>query len=104
MNLRTIQVTLEDKPGALMRAIGVITAMGANIHSLALRPDDAIEGRSLLTLSAELTPRQLDLALRKLNTLIQVFDARELPSCGGADVHPCHNCSEIASPWTNPRV
>ncbi|HNY40294.1 MAG TPA: hypothetical protein PKJ41_07860 [Bryobacteraceae bacterium] len=99
---QTIQVLLEDKPGALMRAVGLVTAMGSNIHSLTVRPDPAVQGRSCLTLTAELTPRQLDLALRKLNSLIQVFDARELPGPDGPAAYPCHNCREISLPWTPP--
>lgn len=102
MNLRTIQVELEDKPGSLMRAVGLVTAMGANIHSLTVRPHASIQGRACVTLTAELSPRQLDLLLRKLSTLVQVFHARELPVPAGDTALPCHNCREIPPSWTNP--
>lgn len=102
MTLRTIQATLEDKPGALLRAVGLVTAMGANIRSLAVAPDGGHEGRSHLTLTAELTQRQVDLALRKLNSLVQVFHAQELLLPSGDAAIPCHNCKETRPQWINP--
>jgi acetolactate synthase small subunit len=96
---KTIEILLEDKPGTLMRAAGLVTAMGSNIHSLAVQPDPAAPGRSRLTLSAELTPRQLDLILRKLKSFVQVFDARELP---GHRQFTCPICKEVPPPWTTP--
>lgn len=102
MTLRTIQATLEDKPGALLRAVGLVTAMGANIRSLAVAPDCGQEGQSRLTLTAELTPRQVELALRKLNSLVQVLHAQELLLPSGDAAIPCHNCRENRPPWINP--
>ncbi len=101
---KTTQVILEDKPGALMRAAGLITAMGSNIHSLAVVPDLSTPGRSRLTVVAVLTPRQLDLAVRKLNTLVQVFDAREISSPSESFQSPCPICKEFTSSWTTPQA
>ncbi len=87
-----------------MRAAGLITAMGANIHSLALIPDPSAPGRSRLTIVAVLTPRQLDLAIRKLNSLVQVFDAREIPGPSQPFHPPCPICKEFSSSWTTPQA
>lgn len=35
-----IRVWLENKPGALMRVAGILTAKGSNIESLTVMPDD----------------------------------------------------------------
>ena len=101
---KTIQVLLEDKPGSLMRAAGLITAMGSNIHSLAVVPDSSTPGRSRLTIVAALSPRQLDLAIRKLNSLIQVFDAHEIPGPSESFQSPCPICKEFTSSWTTPQA
>lgn len=87
-----------------MRAAGLITAMGANIHSLAVVPQPATPGRSRLTIVAVLTPRQLDLAVRKLNNLIQVFEAREIPGPAQPFQSPCPICKEFTSSWTPPQA
>ena len=73
----TIDVLLEDKPGALLRAAGLVTAMGCNIDQLTVAPDPAHDGLSRMTLVAALSPRQLDLVLRKLRSTIQVIHAEE---------------------------
>jgi acetolactate synthase small subunit len=86
---QTIQILLENKPGALLRAVGIITAMGANIESLSVFPDAADSSRSRLTIVAGLTSRQTDLALRKLNSLVQVFEAHPLEALA---VAPCGLC------------
>lgn len=36
---QVIEVRLEDKPGALMCVVGILTAMGSNIESLVLTSD-----------------------------------------------------------------
>jgi acetolactate synthase-1/3 small subunit len=74
---RTIEVLLENKPGALLRAAGLITAMGCNIDRLSVGPDPEHNGLSRMILVADLTPRQLDLVLRKMRSVIHVVHAEE---------------------------
>ncbi len=76
----TIEVLLENKPGALLRTVGLITAMGCNIDRLRIDPDPAHTGLSRMILVADLTPRQLDLVLRKMRSVIHVVRAEETVS------------------------
>ena len=46
---QVIQVRLENKPGALMRVAGILTATGTNIESLVLSPDAYDAGVSNMT-------------------------------------------------------
>ena len=90
---QTIQLWVEDKPGVLMRVVGIITAKGANIRSLLLRPDANQAGISEVTLVAEIEPRLNRRVLNEMNRLVQVLlavDASEQqPGCG---------CEGVAAP------
>ena len=79
-----IRVSLEDKPGALMRVAGIVTSLGVNIESLTVAPDPRQRGISTLILIAELEPLQLRNALRKMNSLVNVIVA-ELRPCASAE-------------------
>ena len=72
---QTIQLSVEDKPGVLMRVVGIITAKGANIQSLSVRPDTQQAGISLVTLVAEIEPRLNARVVNEMNRLVQVLEA-----------------------------
>lgn len=73
-----IQVRLENKPGALMRVAGILTATGSNIQSLILRPDASEEGISNMTIVADVEPRLRERVLQQMNRLVNVFSASEV--------------------------
>ncbi|HCC58865.1 MAG TPA: acetolactate synthase small subunit, partial [Solibacterales bacterium] len=72
---QTIQLWVEDKPGVLMRVVGIITAKGANIQSLSARPDSGQAGISQVTLVAEIDPRLNVRVVKEMNRLVQVLEA-----------------------------
>ena len=73
--LQTVEILLEDKPGALMRAIGVVTAKGFNIASLSVAPDDTEPGLARVRMVADVEERLHDRVLKELNRLVQVVKA-----------------------------
>lgn len=73
--LQTVEILLEDKPGALMRAIGVITAKGANIASLSVAPDAEQPGLSRVRMVADVEERLHPRVLKELNRQVQVLQA-----------------------------
>ena len=75
---QTIQVWLEDKPGALMRVAGVITAKGCNIDSLTLVPDPCQAGVSRMTIVAATEPRLRQRVVNEMNRLVNVLLAVEV--------------------------
>ncbi len=75
--LRQVRVTLENKPGALARVVGIISAMGSNIETLAVAPDRRRPGVSRLILAAEFDGEGLRWALGKINNLVNVMEAEE---------------------------
>ena len=82
---RTIQLWLEDKPGALMRVAGTLTAPGIAILSLRFAPDHCKPGVSRMTIVAEFEPRMQPRAMAKLNRLIDVLSAIDVTGeSGGA--------------------
>ncbi|MBL0156854.1 MAG: ACT domain-containing protein [Bryobacterales bacterium] len=89
---QVIQVSLEDKPGALMRVVGIVSALGANIESLTVEPDPRRPGISRMTLAAELNPEQLRRALGKINNLIHVVDAGEVDHQENVERTAGHGC------------
>ena len=74
-----IRVSLEDKPGALMRVAGIVTSLGSNIESLMVAPNPRQRGISTLVLIAELEPLQMRNAVRKMNSLVNVIVAEIRP-------------------------
>lgn len=75
---QVIQVSLEDKPGALMRVTGIMTAKGINIDTLSLAPDPERPGLSRITLSARVDERYRTRILKEINRLVHVLRAEEV--------------------------
>lgn len=73
--LQTVEILLEDKPGALMRAIGVVTAKGFNIASLSVAPDTEQPGMARVRMVADVEERLHERVLKELNRLVQVVKA-----------------------------
>ncbi|MBI2689069.1 MAG: ACT domain-containing protein [Acidobacteria bacterium] len=78
--LQTVQILMEDKPGVLMRAIGVVTAKGFNIISLSVGPDLERPGVACATLVADVEDRLHARVVNELNRQVQVLRARDLTS------------------------
>jgi acetolactate synthase small subunit len=76
---QTIRVWVEDKPGALMRVAGIISAKGANIHALTVTPDPLQEGTSTITIVSDLEPHLHQRVVNQMNRLVNVFLAVEVP-------------------------
>jgi hypothetical protein len=77
--LRQVRVTLENKPGALARVVGILASTGSNIETLAVAPDPRQPGLSRMTLEAEFDPAQFLWLLGKINGLVNVLEAGEGP-------------------------
>lgn len=69
------RLVVEDKPGVLMRVAGIITAKGANIVSLTLRPAPETPGCACIEIEADLEDRLVRRVLNEMNRLVQVIDA-----------------------------
>lgn len=69
------RLRVEDKPGVLMRVAGIITAKGANITSLLLRPTPEEPGFALIEIETELEDRYRTRVLNEMNRLVQVIEA-----------------------------
>ena len=70
---QTIRVLVEDKHGVLLRVAGIISAKGANIHTLTVTPDPWEEGVSTITLASDLEPRLHQRVVNEMNRLVNVF-------------------------------
>lgn len=88
-----IQISLEDKPGALMRVAGIVSALGVNIESLTVAPDPRRPGFSGMMLAVELSAEQLRRALGKINNLVQVVEAGEVDAENQLKRIAGHGCS-----------
>jgi hypothetical protein len=75
--LRQVRVTLENKPGALARVVGILASTGSNIETLAVAPDPRQPGLSRMTLEAEFDPAQFLWLLGKIKGLVNVLEAGE---------------------------
>lgn len=76
--LQTIELRLEDKPGALMRVAGIYTAKGCNIRSLTVTPEPAQGGFSRMIVVAEVEPRLHSRIIAQINRLVQVLEAEDV--------------------------
>ena len=85
---QVIEVLLEDKPGALMRVAGVLTAKGSNIESLVLTPDRRYEGASKMTIAADVEPRLFKRVVQEMNRLVNVFVAHDITPLTGRPSSP----------------
>lgn len=74
----TLQLWLENTPGALMRVTGILTSKGCNILFLNVAPDPWKEGISRMTIKAEVEERLQPRVLKELNRLVNVLLAVDL--------------------------
>jgi len=72
MNLHTISVLVEDKPGVLTRVAGLFSARGFNIDSLAVGPTET-PGLSRMTIVVQVASKPLEQITKQLNKLINVI-------------------------------
>ena len=75
--LQLISVLMENKPGALMRVTGVLSARGYNIESLTVARtlDPALSRMSLVV---DIEPAQRGQLIKQMNKLINVLQASDL--------------------------
>lgn len=72
--LQTISLLVENKPGALMRVTGVLTARGYNIESLTVaRTLDP--GLSRMTIVVDVDPNLRNQVIKQINRLVNVLQA-----------------------------
>jgi len=75
--LQLISLLMENKPGALMRVTGVLTARGYNIESLTVaRTLDPELSRMSIVVDVE--PSQRSQVIKQMNKLINVLQAADL--------------------------
>ncbi|HWQ56235.1 MAG TPA: acetolactate synthase small subunit [Bryobacteraceae bacterium] len=75
--LQTISLLVENKPGALMRITGVLSARGYNIESLTVaRTSDPHLSRMTIVVDADALLRQQ--VVKQMNKLINVLQATDL--------------------------
>ncbi len=75
--LQLISVLLENKPGALMRVTGLLSARGYNIESLTVaRTMDPELSRMSIVVDVE--PNQRSQVIKQMNKLINVLQASDL--------------------------
>jgi len=75
--LQTISLLVENKPGALMRITGVLSARGWNIDSLTVaRTLDP--GQSRMTIVVDIEPVLRRQVIKQMNKLVNVLQAADL--------------------------
>jgi acetolactate synthase-1/3 small subunit len=75
--LQLISILVENKPGALMRVVGVLSARGYNIESLTVaRTFDPELSRMSIVVDVE--PNQCGQVIKQINKLINVLQAVDL--------------------------
>lgn len=78
--LQTISVLLENKPGALMRVTGLLSARGYNIESLTVaRTVDPDLSRMSIVVDVE--DRLRSQVIKQMNKLVNVLQATDLTEC-----------------------
>lgn len=75
---QTIQICVEDKPGALMRVAGIVTAKGCNIVSLSATPDPAQPGASRIIVVADVDAHLRTRIVNEMNRLVNVLRATDV--------------------------
>lgn len=75
--LQLISLLMENKPGALMRVTGLLTARGYNIESLTVARtlDPALSRMSIVV---DIEPQQRAQLIKQMNRLINVLQASDL--------------------------
>jgi acetolactate synthase-1/3 small subunit len=75
--LQVISLLVENKPGALMRITGVLSARGYNIESLTVaRTLDPMLSR--MTIAVDIDPQLRTQVIKQMNKLINVLQASDL--------------------------
>src|SRR5271166_1760143 len=75
--LQLISLLVENKPGALMRITGVLSARGYNIESLTVaRTIDATLSR--MTIVVDIEPQLRSQVIKQMNKLVNVLQASDL--------------------------
>src|SRR4030088_1063783 len=78
--LQVISVLLENKPGALMRVTGLLTARGYNIESLTVaRPADPDLSR--MSPVFDVDEKMRSQVIKQMNKLVNVLQATDLTEC-----------------------
>jgi acetolactate synthase-1/3 small subunit len=75
--LQLISLLVENKPGALMRVTGVLSARGYNIESLTVARTLDPE-LSRMSIVVDIEPAQRDQLIKQMNKLINVLQATDL--------------------------
>jgi len=75
--LQTISILLENKPGALLRVTGVLSARGYNIESLTVAKTFDPE-LSRMTITVDVEDRLRAQVIKQMNKLINVLQATDL--------------------------
>ena len=75
--LQIISVLMENKPGALMRVTGLLTARGYNIESLTVARTIDPE-LSRMSIVCDVEPHQRPQLIKQMNRLINVLQATDL--------------------------
>jgi len=95
---QTIQVWGENKPGAVMRVAGIVTAKGCNIELLSVAADPWQPGVSRMILVVETEPRLHVRIVNEMNRLINVLLALDVSQQsrgrGAAERLPLHLVEE----------
>jgi acetolactate synthase-1/3 small subunit len=75
--IQVISLLLENKPGALMRVTGLLSARGYNIESLTVaRTTDPTLSR--MTIAVDVEPQLRKQVIKQMNKLINVLQANDL--------------------------
>ena len=77
MNLHTLSVLVENKPGVLARVAGLFSRRGFNIESLAVGPTEVPEV-SRMTIVVQVEDLPLEQVTKQLNKLVNVLKIVEL--------------------------
>ena len=75
--LQTISLLLENKPGALLRVTGVLSARGYNIETLTVAKTLDPE-LSRMTITVDVEDRLRSQVLKQMNKLVNVLQATDL--------------------------
>jgi acetolactate synthase-1/3 small subunit len=78
--LQIISILLENKPGALLRVTGLLSARGYNIESLTVARTLDPE-LSRMTIAVDVDPKVRTLVVKQINRLVNVLQATDLTEC-----------------------
>ena len=75
---QTIQIWVDDQPGALLRVAGILAARGANIQSLNAAQDPTRPGVSRITIRVDLDAHWHERVVKQMNRLVNVHLAQDV--------------------------